>query len=342
MIKGFFKGIFKLSLAVLIGIGSLVGLVVVGFGIVLLTTPNPTDIKDCIVTKMYQVRLCPKESNYVALKTISPHLRNAVIVSEDSTFYQHKGFDFFEIRNSFEKNLEKGDFARGGSTITQQLAKNVYLSPEKSLLRKLREALITIQLERTLTKDEILEKYLNVVEFGENLYGIGPASRHYFKKSPSALTPAESAFLAFLLPSPKKYSVSYRKKQLTPFARSQTRLIVKRLNAFRMLSAEAQDTALAQVDYLFGGQPIFAAGDESEIAPSAEESGDPDEFIAGFEASRKKAAANAGAATTHSNEPPPPPEEAGPDEVEEGNGAANVEEMPSVIEDDEPAIEEQD
>jgi monofunctional glycosyltransferase len=211
--------------------------VVVGIlvGLFLASTPRPTDIRECLTTKMYQVRLCPGERGYVRLKDVSLYARNAIVVSEDGAFYDHSGFDWLELRSSMEKNMEKGEYARGGSTITQQLAKNVYLSPEKSMLRKAREALITIQLEKMLTKDEILEKYLNVVEFGENLYGIGKASQFYFKKSPSQLGPAEGAFLAFLLPSPKKYSVSFRNKQLTKFASKQTSEIVNRLWRFKKI-----------------------------------------------------------------------------------------------------------
>lgn len=254
----------------MVALACLVGIVAVGLGIFLVTTPRPnageTDIRGCMTTKMFSVRLCPSEPGYVKLNQISIHARNAVIVSEDAGFYHHGGFDWAELKASFETNLEKGQFARGGSTITQQLAKNVYLSQEKSILRKAREALITLQIEDTLKKDEILEKYLNVVEFGENIYGINKASRHYFKKAPSQLTPAEGAFLAFLLPNPKGYAVSFHKKRLTKFANRQISEIIDRLRRFKKISEEEYSSAMMQSMALFGGgEPAIS------IDPSLEE-----------------------------------------------------------------------
>ncbi|MEK7358241.1 MAG: biosynthetic peptidoglycan transglycosylase [Bdellovibrionota bacterium] len=239
-------------------------------GLFLASTPRPTDIKGCLTTKMFEVRLCPGEPGYVRLKDVSVQARNAIVVSEDGAFYDHAGFDWVELRSSMEKNMEKGEYARGGSTITQQLAKNVYLSSEKSMLRKAREALITIQIEKLLTKDEILEKYLNVVEFGDKLYGIGKASQYYFRKPPSQLTAAEGAFLAFLLPSPKKYSVSFRNKQLTKFAAKQTAEIVNRLHRFKKIDDSQHEAALAEVRSLFGvpePEPSLADALEQGVAP---------------------------------------------------------------------------
>jgi monofunctional biosynthetic peptidoglycan transglycosylase len=248
---------FRFLIYISLAAACVIGLSVASVGLLLLTTPRPTNIRDCLTTKMFEVHLCPGDSNYVRLQDTSPHLRNAVLVSEDSAFYDHHGFDFHELQESIATNWARGVMARGGSTITQQLAKNVYLSPEKSVLRKLREALIVIQLEQALSKNEIFEKYLNVVEFGPDLFGIGPASRFYFKKPPSSLTPAEGAFLAFLLPNPKKYAVSFQKKQLSKFARSQTREIVNRLLRFKRINEEDHVTALNQLDHLFGGTPSY-------------------------------------------------------------------------------------
>jgi monofunctional biosynthetic peptidoglycan transglycosylase len=255
------------------------GILAALLGAFLLTTPRPSDIRSCLTTKMFQVRLCPTEPGYVKLKDVAPVARNAIIVSEDGSFYDHHGFDLHELQESIAANLDKGGFARGGSTITQQLAKNVYLTQEKSLLRKVREALIVVQLEEMLSKDEILEKYLNVVEFGPELYGIGNASRYYFKKPPSQLTAAEGAFLAFLLPSPKKHSISFNKKQLTKFARTQTREIVNRLLRYKRISEGEQLAALDQLEHLFGGGPaaIDATGssdesDDGDVPFAADES----------------------------------------------------------------------
>jgi len=205
-------------------------LVIIGFSVNLfLSVPSEENIKSCMSTQMYNVRLCEKDKNYVRLNQISPYLKSALIISEDGYFYSHKGFDWDSLKINLEEGLKAGVFKRGGSTITQQLAKNMYLSSDRTWLRKLKEALITMKLEKVLTKNQILEKYLNIIEFGSNLYGIRAASQYYFSKQPLNLTPLESAFLVMLLPNPKKYSISYRKKQLTPYAKQKIRQILDRM-----------------------------------------------------------------------------------------------------------------
>lgn len=140
------------------------------------------------------------------LSRISPYLVKAVLISEDDKFYQHEGFDFDAIEKALEKDIEQKKFRFGGSTISQQLAKNLYLSPSKNPLRKLREAILTWRLEKTLSKKRILEIYLNVAEWGEGIFGIEAASFHYYGKPASALIPEEAARLASVLPNPRKYS----------------------------------------------------------------------------------------------------------------------------------------
>lgn len=179
-----------------------------------------------------------RPADWTPLGSVSKVAVAAIVLSEDWAFYQHNGFDWEQIQNSVETNLKKGKFARGGSTITQQVAKNVFLTNEKTIWRKLQEAVLTVRLERHLSKGRILEIYLNIAEFGEGLYGVGPASRYYFRKHPSQLTAKEGAFLAMLLPSPKKYSVSYRKKVLTPYAASTVRSILGKLLATHRLTQE--------------------------------------------------------------------------------------------------------
>ncbi|MCP9438934.1 MAG: monofunctional biosynthetic peptidoglycan transglycosylase [Nitrospira sp.] len=142
---------------------------------------------------------------WVPLARISPHLQRAVIAAEDASFFVHDGFDWEGIRDAALHNIEAGEMKRGGSTITQQLAKNLYLSSERSLLRKMREALITRLLERRLTKKRILEIYLNVAEWGRGVYGAEAAARHHFGKSAADLTEDEAAWLAAILPSPRRY-----------------------------------------------------------------------------------------------------------------------------------------
>jgi len=153
--------------------------------------------------------------NWVPLSRISSHLRHAVVASEDASFFVHEGFDWEGIKDAALYNLEKGELKRGGSTITQQLAKNLYLSSERSFFRKIREAMITRSLEEHLSKDRILEIYLNVAEWGNGVYGAEAAARHHFKKSARELTEEEAAWLAAILPSPRRYDPLRKTRALT-------------------------------------------------------------------------------------------------------------------------------
>jgi monofunctional biosynthetic peptidoglycan transglycosylase len=139
---------------------------------------------------------------WVPYTGIAPGLKRAVLVAEDINFFTHHGFDVDEIRVAVNKAVEAGAPPRGASTITQQLAKNLWLSPSRSPLRKVDEALLTWQLERTLSKRRLLELYLNVVEFGPGVYGVEAASRRYFAKPAADVTDDEAAELAASLPSP--------------------------------------------------------------------------------------------------------------------------------------------
>ncbi len=210
--------------------------------------PSTKEIKGCLVTSMHQVDLCPRAKNFTPLKNISSYLQKAIISTEDGKFYTHKGFDFEGIELCIEKIKEKRRFVCGGSTITQQLARNMFLSKKKNVVRKGVEALITVKLEKTLTKKEILEKYLNVVQFGKNIYGVKQAAQYYFKKSPAELDVVESAFLAMVLPSPEIYSQSYHRKGLTQFARRRITTIVENMYRFKMIPEESYYTALARID----------------------------------------------------------------------------------------------
>jgi len=143
---------------------------------------------------------------WVPRSSISPYLIKAVLISEDDKFWSHEGFDYEAIKKAIEKDIQAGKFKFGGSTITQQLVKNLYLSPAKNPLRKLREAIITWRMEKVLSKKRILEIYLNVVEWGEGIFGIEAASRHYYGKPASELGSEEAARLAAVLPNPRKYN----------------------------------------------------------------------------------------------------------------------------------------
>jgi len=250
-----------------------------GFQIFRLVSWLPTEakIKGCFTTSMYSVDLCPKSPDYVKLANISSWVQKAVVTSEDGRFWTHQGFDLEEIKASIEKNLEKGTLRRGGSTITQQLAKNLFLSRDKTMTRKVIEALITFQLERVLTKKEILEKYLNVVQFGDGIFGIKKAAQHYFRKGPAQLTLAEAAFLAMLLPSPKKYSKSFKLKKLTPYARKRMSQIVYQMRAGDRVPEGAFYDALAQIRSFYGGPVSSQAEDNNSpqedlsLKPQADE-----------------------------------------------------------------------
>jgi len=142
---------------------------------------------------------------WVPLDRISPHLVHAVLVSEDGSFYRHRGVDYEAFQAALDRNLELGRMAYGASTLTQQLAKNLYLSPSRNPLRKLKEALIAFRLEKELGKRRILELYLNLAEWGEGVYGAQAASLAYFGKSAWDLSPEEAVGLATALPNPRRY-----------------------------------------------------------------------------------------------------------------------------------------
>ena len=145
------------------------------------------------------------EWKWVPYSRISSNLKRAVVVSEDIRFFSHEGFDEAEIKAALENAWEDKELPRGASTITQQLAKNLWLSPSYNPLRKVKEAILTRQLERELSKRRILEIYLNVVEFGPGIYGAEAAARHYFGKSVRSLTERQAAELAASLPRPKSW-----------------------------------------------------------------------------------------------------------------------------------------
>jgi len=214
---------------------------------VLMTLPDVKQLETCFTTTMYEVHLCSSDANYVKLHNISPYMIHALIVSEDGSFYSHEGFDWHEMQASFEQDLRTGRIERGGSTLTQQLAKNAFLSKDKSILRKLKEAYLAHAIEKHYTKDFILEKYLNVVEFGDGIYGVKPAALHYFHKSASELNPLESAYLAMLLPNPKVYSRNFAKGILTPFVRKTVSVILKRMNAYGKLSPQAYELSMSEL-----------------------------------------------------------------------------------------------
>lgn len=139
---------------------------------------------------------------------LSPHLKRAAIASEDTRFADHHGVSWNEMWMAYQKNTKKGKIVAGGSTITQQLAKNLFLSGQKSYLRKMQELLITYMIEAVMSKERILTIYLNVVEFGRGIFGAEAAARHYFGISAKALSPEQAARLIVLLPNPRRYGTN--------------------------------------------------------------------------------------------------------------------------------------
>ena len=164
---------------------------------------------------------------WIEYEKISPHLKRALIVAEDANFLEHEGFDWEAIQRAYEKNLKKGRYAAGGSTISQQLAKNLFLSGRRSVMRKLEEAIITVMIETVMSKQRIFEIYLNIIEWGNGVFGAEAASRYYFRKSAVQLQPDEAARLAAMVPNPRFYD----KNRNTPWLHKKTQLILTRMYA---------------------------------------------------------------------------------------------------------------
>jgi monofunctional biosynthetic peptidoglycan transglycosylase len=163
---------------------------------------------------------------WVPYARISVHLKRALIAAEDSKFLDHEGFDWDGIQQAYEKNLKKGRIVAGGSTISQQLAKNLFLSGSRNPLRKVEEALITVMLENTLSKRRILEIYLNVIEWGNGVFGTEAAARHYYGTSAASLSAAQAARLASMVPNPRYYDLHRNARGLE----KKTPVILARMN----------------------------------------------------------------------------------------------------------------
>lgn len=208
------KGIFRFVKAVFI----LVIVVIVGFVGFYLVYPDVSTLKKVNPkkTSFMEYREAQWQAKgkkliiqkkWVSLPNISPYLVKAIIIAEDDKFWSHHGFDVDAIQKALEKNIEKGKFKFGGSTISQQLVKNLYLTPAKNPVRKLKEAVITWRVEQTISKRRILELYLNVVEWGNGIFGAEMASQRYFGKPAAMLTAEEAARLAAILPNPIRFKV---------------------------------------------------------------------------------------------------------------------------------------
>ena len=230
-------------------------------GISLIFLPSVADLANRKYSMVIQVKdwkgkyhpfiVGPKNRYWTPSGSIPPEMKWAVVVAEDSRFYKHEGIDVKAIKNAVKYDLEKKSFARGASTITQQVAKNIFLSREKTVSRKIKEIILAMRMEQELTKGRIIELYLNVVELGPMVYGIGHGSRYYFGKPASALTPRECAFLAAMLPGPRMAYNPY--KNLTRVSK-RSDMILRLLRAKGVLSDDEFRLAITQKPNIAGLQ----------------------------------------------------------------------------------------
>jgi len=218
----------------------ILGVVALGFGVLgyaFLTLPDvrPLKTNNPSTTAFIDLRAAEarakgqqprRAQRWVAYRHISPNLTRAVLVAEDDLFWQHEGLDLDQLQESLATDWVRGRFARGGSTITQQLAKNLYLSPSKNPLRKLRELLIARRLEVELKKARILELYLNVIEWGDGVYGAEAASRAYFGVSAADVSPQQAALLAAAIVNPRLLNPAHPSTRLI----RRQQLILRRMN----------------------------------------------------------------------------------------------------------------
>lgn len=170
------------------------------------------------------------QHTWVAYGQISPNLKRAIVAAEDARFTEHEGFDWEAIDKALEKNRKKGKIVAGASTISQQLAKNLFLSPERTPWRKGQEAVITLMIEQLMDKQRILEIYLNVIEWGDGVFGAEAAARHYFGTGAASLGPQAAARLAAIVPNPRFYD----RKRSTPWIEKKTQLILDRMPAAQL------------------------------------------------------------------------------------------------------------
>jgi len=197
----------------------------------------------------------PGEPNWVDRKQISKNVFNAIVVAEDGRFYQHHGLDFLEIEKSIELNRKKKRYVRGASTISQQVVKMAFLSREKTIIRKAREAAGTLLLEAIMSKEEILEWYVNLAEFGDGIYGIKAAAEKYFGTKPSLLTIEQAAHLGLVIPSPNSWSAGLRRRELTPFGERRFAKIVLNMRRQGYITQQQWIRALATGNF---GRPLVS------------------------------------------------------------------------------------
>ena len=200
----------------------------------------------------HRIDVSPASPDFIALGDVPPLFVRALLLAEDAGFYGHRGIDLRELPSALLTDLARGGAARGASTITQQLAKNLFLSREKRLGRKLQELAVTFLLESALGKNRILEIYLNVIEWGPDLHGLRPAARTYFGREPRDLTPAQMAFLITLIPAPVKYQVSFAHGTPGPGLRGLMNDLLAKLRSVDAISEEEYQRAIGEEIVVLG------------------------------------------------------------------------------------------
>lgn len=208
---------------------------------------------------------------WISISKLPRHVVNAVVVAEDGTFWEHGGFDWYEFQQSLKKNWEKKRAVRGASTITQQLAKNLYLSTSKDPIRKLKEWLITLLLEKNLEKERILEIYLNVIEWGKGVFGVEAAARTYYGRSAATLTYDQALRLAAVIPSPLRHKPTDHSRWVM-FRRN---VVAQRMQGRRFYEADAEpdeedETEVSQPKETLPRQPQIetSPADTGNVSPS--------------------------------------------------------------------------
>jgi hypothetical protein len=196
---------------------------------------------------VFEMETGPGTSAWTPLLDVSPFLVHAVLAHEDAAFFTHAGFAPWAIRDALVRNLEARRYVLGASTITMQLVKNVFLRREKTLARKVQEVLLTWWIESAMTKEQILELYLNVIEYGPRVYGIQHAARHYFGRSPAELSTAEAAYLAMILPNPPRFHEHFEAGAVPTAFRRRTERFVTLLRQRGRIDAEAFDQGMEEL-----------------------------------------------------------------------------------------------
>jgi hypothetical protein len=225
--------------------------------------------------KQVEIDSGPGTPAWVSLPGISPFMEAAVLTTEDGGFRRHRGFDLEAIRNSMRENLKEGRFVRGASTISMQTAKNLYLERDKTVSRKLQEAILTLYLEQELPKEQILELYLNSIEFGPMIYGIGPAAQHYFHTTPAELSLGQALYLSSILPNPKNQHFGPDGRVTAPFM-GYLHKLMRMMSKRNLIRPDELEEGLAE--WVVFGQPKPARSDKKErVDPASEDSPMPDE-----------------------------------------------------------------